>query len=188
MYYTDYRLLQSPPFPSSPGQKRPQLIFPSPCFIIPDSINLGQSCTINPVSTDNRTSSAHLVTISLSYADTASGSSACPLWTSEMAATMWCASTMLWLRPWPRSVRVLVGLVCRFGIRVFCEQLGGGELTGRHRVPGVSGQGHAAAVVVPGGGDPVGMIVAPRIRALWDPQVGGAERLREFEGCLLDCG
>jgi len=102
---------------------------------------------------------------------------------------MWCASTMLWLRPWPRSVGVLVGLVCRFGIWVFCELLGGGGgLTGRHRVPGVSGQGHAAAVVVPGGGDPVGVIVAPRIRALWDPQVGGAERLREFEGCLLDCG
>lgn len=53
---------------------------------------------------------------------------------------------------------------------------------------GVSGQGHAAAVVVPGGGDPVGMLVAPRVRAVWDPQVGGAERLREFEGGLFDGG
>lgn len=53
---------------------------------------------------------------------------------------------------------------------------------------GVSGQGHAAAVVVPGNGEPVGIMVAPRIRALWDPQVGGAERLCDIEGCFLYCG
>ncbi len=53
---------------------------------------------------------------------------------------------------------------------------------------GVSSQSRAAAMVVPGYGDPVRIMVTPGARALWDPQVCGAERLCEIEGCFFHCG